>query len=293
MKSPYLSIFASMTALFFSVGQVNAALVAYEDFNYTTSDGSSLTAVGNNEKSGGTGWGSEWQTGVAGVSGIGVSGSNASLYFDQDPALYADGSNHVFATGSRANKRDFSTGVSATSTYATLLVRSFIEESQCGGAQMRMQFYDGLGATGNMRANVGIDGSSLFVSATATGFSPVTGVSQSGLFADNTTYLLAMKRTGSNISAALIPVNGDLSILGAEPTWQVTHTGVTGVTFRSMLLVINGQTTSLRADELRVATTWDDAVAGVIPEPRVYALVFSLLCGAVVLVRRKKRSPQV
>lgn len=248
-----------------------------------------MTAVGNNTNSGGTGWGSQWESSGS-IPGMSVSGSNTSLYFDQNPALISDSSNHIFATGNTANKRDFSTGVSSTTTYFTMLVRSFIDGTQSGGgAQLRAEFYDGLSATGNMRGNVGIDGTSLFASGNTSGYTPATGDSQSGLFSDDTTYLLAMKRTGSAISASLIEANGNLSILDSEPTWQVTHAQTTGVTFQSLRVVLTGTDTALRADELRVASSWSGAVDGLnaIPEPSSFGLILSALSLAVVGARRR------
>lgn len=257
-------IVGSFVALILSFGQVNAALVASEDFNYTTSDGATLTGVTIN---GGIGWANAWQQGVAGVLGIYVSDSNRSLSFSQDPALTTDGSNYVFAATNTANRRNLSTGVSVSggrTLYYTMLVRSFTQPHQtAGGVLMRVGFFDGADASGNMRANVGIDGTSLFAAASSDGYSPSGGVSTSGVFADETTYLLAIKRTGPSISAALIEADGDLSTLDAEPAWQVTQAGSTGVTFNSLRLIINGTNTSLRVDELRVATTWEDAVSGI------------------------------
>ncbi len=277
----------SVAALLFSAANTNAALIAYEGFDYA--GGQSLTAVTEN---GGTGWAAAWEQGVTGVPGIPVSGTGMSLNFSQSPVLINDGSSHIFATGNTANKRDLATGVNMGSStlYATMLIRSFIDDDQSGGGSlMRLEFFDGAGATGNMRGNVGIDNGALFVSAASGGFSPASGDSLSDAFQDETTYLLAMKRTGSGISASLIEADGDLSTLEPEPTsWQVNHDGLTGVTFNSLRLIMNGTDTGLRADELRVATSWDDAVAGMaIPEPGTYAVMMSLLCGGLVFYRRR------
>jgi hypothetical protein len=85
-----------------------------------------------------------------------------------------------------------------------------------GGAQMRLEFYEGKGAERTMRANVGIDGHRLFVSGSTTGYSPETGAGIDNVFEDETTYLLVMKRTATHVFAALIKADGNLPSLAGS-----------------------------------------------------------------------------
>jgi hypothetical protein len=244
------------------IQQVFAAPVAHENFNYGGSV--NLTTETSN---GGSGWTEAWAT--IGVSGLVTSGTGRSLAFGQAPpnGLTFDGSSHAFSDGIKGNKRDWSQAVNLTSQtmYFTALVRVF------GGpnvVDLRAEFFDGAGATGNMRGNVGISNGDLFVHTRTSGYLPTGASVETGLVADETTYLLAMKRTGVGISAALIPANGDLGTLNSEPTWQVTHAGSSGVDLRSMRLNIDGTGGGIRIDELRIATDWRGSVDGLaVPEP--------------------------
>ena len=255
---------AAILSILLSTGSVAIAHIIYDDFNYIHYSGNiSLTSETQNN---GIGWDNAWEhtTQVLGIAI--VEGIASSLYFDQYPQFIFDGSNHVFSNSNRANQRDFAIGVMVSrheTLYASILIRSSIGIGQdSGGAQMRLEFFDQTGAKGRMRANVGIDGHSLFVSGSNTGYSPEAGNSINHVFEDETTYLLVMKRTGQDIFASLIKADGDLNTLANEPAWQVTHRQNTGVNFRSIRFVMNGSTTGLLADELRIATTWNDVVGG-------------------------------
>ena len=277
MKKTYI------IALFLTASPLlHAALISYEGFDYGA--GVNLTTETANN---GTGWTAAWAT--TGVSGLTTSGSGQSLYFDQSPSLTVDGSTHVFSESSKGNERDFTTTVDlATETfYFTALVRDY--EGGAGVAQMRANFFDGAGATGNMRANIGIDGGTLFVDGNTAGYG--VGVTQADAFVTNTTYLLAMKRTGSSIFGALILADGNSATLAAEPVWQVQDNVATGVDLTSIRLLTNSTNASsgagIRIDELSVATDWDSAVAGiVVPEPSSAALIG--LGGLAMILRRRK-----
>jgi hypothetical protein len=281
MKKTYI------IALFLTASPLlHAALISYEDFDY--GGGLNLTTETSNN---GTGWSAAWAT--TGVNGLVTSGNGQSLYFDQSPAFTTDGSTHVFSESSKGNERDFTTTVDlATETfYFTALVRDY--EGGAGVAQMRANFFDGAGATGNMRANIGIDGGTLFVDGDSTGTTGynATGDRLGSAFATNTTYLLAMKRTGSSIFGALILADGNSATLAAEPDWQVRDNVATGVDLTSIRLLTNSTNPNsgagIRIDELRIATDWDNAVAGiVVPEPSSAALIG--LGGLAMILRRRK-----
>jgi hypothetical protein len=272
-KVTSIKVFGAISALLFSASIANASLIAYEDFNYA--GGTSLTTTTINN---GVGWEDAWQT--MGSPGFVVSGLNTSLHFDQSPQLVNDGSSHIFAENSRANDRYFA------STFTPAFYSTMLVTASGTGGQMRMEFYSGA----SMRANVGIDQGSLFVSAASTGYSPASSDSLADAFAANTTYLLAMRRGGANIQAALIEVGGDLSILNSEPTWTVVHAGTTGVAFdRLRLAAVGTGDDTWRFDELRVGTTWASVTDGlqVVPEPSSYALFAALMCLGVVVGRRR------
>ena len=262
-----------------------AALIAHEEFDYGGGVNLTLETANN-----GTGWTAAWAT--TGVNGLVTSGTNKSLDFNQLPGLVTDGSTHVWSESSKGNERDFTTAVDVATQdfYFTALVRAY------GGgasvAQMRANFYDGPGASGNMRANIGIDQGTLFADGNTAGYG--VGDTLAAAFADDTTYLLAMKRTAGSVFGALIPADGLASTLAAEPTWQVQDDVATGVDLISIRLLTNSTNPNsgsggIRIDEIRVATDWDSAVAGlpgVIPEPS--SLLLAGLGGLAMVARRRR-----
>lgn len=266
---------------------VNAALVAYEDFDYAGS--TNLTTTTDNN---GTGWDAAWAT--TEVNGLTTSGSGKSLYFDQSPDLITDGSTHVWSESSKGNERDF-TGVidlASETLYFSALVRGYAGSTTGGAseADLRFEFYDGAGATGNMRANVGITDGTLFASAKDNGYG--AGDTLVNAFVDDTTYLLVMRRDSISVRASLIVADGNAGSIAAQPaSWQVNIAGSSGVDLTSIRFLTNGDNDGgLRVDELRIATDWDSAVNGLIlvPEPSSYALMGGVLALAVVTLRRRK-----
>lgn len=270
---------------FVAVSNLSAAPVAYENFDY--SGGTSLTTTTLNN---GTGWDSAWAT--TGVNGFVTSGTGTSLYFDQTPALISDGSNHVFAETVTGNARDFTGTVDLGSQdlYFTALVRAYAGSTTGGAseADVRFEFWNGAGALGAMRGNVGITNGSLFTSGASSGYG--VGDTAASVFADDTTYLLAMKRTGAGIFASLILADGNIGSLTEPVSWQVSESALTGTALTSLRFLAGGDGDGgIRVDELRIATDWDSAVSGiVIPEPSTYALLGGLLALGSVMMRRRK-----
>ena len=265
----------------------NAALVAYEDFDYA--GGTNLTLSNDNN---GTGWDAAWAT--TGVSGLRTSGSGKSLYFDQGSnGLETDGSTHVWSESSKGNERDFTGTVSLNSEvlYFTALVRGYSSATSGGAteADLRFTFHTGTGASGSMRGNVGITNGTLFAAAATDGYG--SGDTEANAFLDDTTYLLAMRRDSTSIRASLIAADGDASSFASQPgTWQVNQAGATGAGLTSIRFLTNGDGDGgLRVDEMRIATDWDSAVNGlIVPEPSSYALLAGLLALTSVMIRRRK-----
>lgn len=284
------SLAAASFAYLLTAGNVSAALIAYEDFDY--SGGTNLTTTTLNN---GTGWDDAWQNTGAGVLGLLASGSGQSLYFDQTPSLVSDGSTHIFSEGNRGNKRDFTGSVSLGSQdlYASVLLRGFAGDTTDGAsdADFRLQFHAGAGATGNMRANAGISNGTLFADGTAGGYLPDGSDQAASGFVDDVTYLFVMKRTNQTIFASLIEADGNPATLAAEPvSWQVSDTLASGVSLTSLRFLSSGDNDGgLRFDELRIATDWDSAVGGLaIPEPGAYALFGGVLALGAVAMRRRR-----
>jgi hypothetical protein len=253
-----------------AAGSAQAVLVAYEDFDYD--GGQSLTSVTNNN---GTGWTAAWES--PGIPGMSTSSSGKSLYFGQTPDLITDGSTHVWSESNKGNDRDFNTAIDLASQtmYFTVLFRTY-GTGAASTVDMRAEFYDGASATGNMRANVGISDGGLFAEATTSGYFTSGDNVLADAVADDTTYLLAMKRTGSAISASLITADGDADTLASEPvTWQVSEAGASGVDLTSIKFIMAGsENNGLLVDEMRIATDWDSAVNGmVIPEPATIGML--------------------
>lgn len=240
----------------------------YDTFSYT--GGGYLKH--NSPEVSGQNWDGGWD-GPAGESWR-ISGTGQSLFFNQGTGtgLATDGTAHIWCEDQVENYRNLDTAISASTTYCTMLVRAYdsrpYDPDNTGTAadvvKFRIQFYDGTDASGNMRLNAGITQGTLFVGASSSGYG--VGDTQSGLFEDDKTYLLAMKRTGSAVYASLIEADGDPTTFDSEPTWQVTEVGATGVSFQSINLFGNNtdpdNNRGIRVDELRIADNWADAVAG-------------------------------
>lgn len=287
------SLAAASFAYLLTAGNVSAAPIAYEDFDY--SGGTNLTTTTLNN---GTGWVDAWQNTGPSVPGLIASGSGQSLYFGQTPSLFSDGSTHIFSEGNRGNERDFTSSVSLGSQdlYASVLLRGFAGDETGGAseADFRLEFWTGAGASGNMRANVGISDGTLYVDAQDTGYLPTGSDQAAGAFVDDVTYLLVMKRTGGiggTIFASLIEADGNPATLAAEPvSWQVSDSVDSGVTLTSLRFLSSGDNDGgLRFDELRIATDWDSAVGGLaIPDPGAYALFGGVLALGAVAMRRRR-----
>lgn len=249
-------------------------LVAYEDFDYA--GGASLTAEATN---GGTGWAADWKAATGVAASHTTSGTCKSLHFGQSPDLVAGNGTHVWTESEKGNQRDYSSAIDLTteSLYLTALVRAYAGTSSGGAseADLRFELFDGAGATGNMRANVGISDGTLFASAATDGY--LAGDTNANAFADNTTYLMVMKRDGNGIHASLIEADGLYSTLESEPvSWQVTESGATGADLKSIRMLTDGDGDGgLRVDELRIATSWSTAIGSLVVLPSTNELIAS------------------
>jgi hypothetical protein len=248
-----------------------AADVIYDSFNYPSGGYLKHQSTGGQNWKDSGGW-----DGTSGESWR-ISGTGKSLFYGQGSGLglVIDNTKHIWCESQVDNYRDFFSPIAASSTYCTMLVRAYdsrpYDPDNTGTAadvlKFRIEFYDGTDATGNMRMNVGINQGTLFANTNSTGYAPSGSATSAGAFEDDKTYLLAMKRTGSDVFASLIEADGNPATLDSEPTWQINDAGLTGVNFQSMRLFGDNTDPSnfrgIRVDELRIADSWEDAVEGI------------------------------
>lgn len=250
-----------------------ASGVVYDSFSYPS--GGYLkhqTTGGQNWKDSG-GW-----DGTSGQSWR-ITGTGRGLFYNQGMGLglVADGTKHIWCESQVDNYRAFFSPIAASTTYCTMLVRAYdsrpYDPDSTGGTaadvvRFRIEFWTGTDATGNMRMNVGINQGTLFANTNSTGYAPLGSAKSAGAFEDDKTYLLAMKRTGTDVFASLIEADGKPDTIDSEPTWQINDAGSTGVNFQSMRLFGNNTDPNnyrgIRVDELRIADNWSDAVDGII-----------------------------
>ncbi len=232
---------------------VHASPIASESFGYRP--GTPLT---DGRAGGGSGWAGGWQS--ADGMEIYMAGEQASLWFGNTPAYNQDGTGHMRGRRSDCAIRDWSTPVDLQTSdlYFSALIRISEPDSNC-----RLEFYDGSGASGNMRMNVGLndydgDGNvDLFVDADDSSY-PVGATSNTATISTDATYLLVGKRDRHSVSASLLPAN---AVAPLEPTvWDVTQSNSSDAVFQSLKFTVS--TNDVRFDELCIATNFAEAVAG-------------------------------
>jgi hypothetical protein len=232
---------------------VHASPIASEPFNYPPG-----TQLNDGMASGGSGWAGDWQS--ADGKDIYMAGEQASLWFGNTPAYNQDGTGHMRGRTSDYAIRDWSTPVDLQSSdlYFSALIRISEPDSNC-----RLEFYDGAGASGNMRMNVGLndydgDGNvDLYIDADDPSY-PVGATSNTVTINTDATYLLVGKRDRENVSASLFSVKATVP---SEPTvWGVSQSNSSGVVFQSLKFTVS--TSDVRLDDLCIATNFGEAVAG-------------------------------
>ena len=236
-----------------SAALLQAAPIASESFDYPL--GTELTGGRAN---GGIGWAGGWES--TDGKEIRMDGGQHSLWFGNAPGFNQDGTGHIRCGNSQFAIRDWSTPVDLQTSdlYFAALIRVSGTDARC-----RVEFYDGAGASGNMRMNVGLndtdgDGNvDLFVDASV-GSYPAGAATNTPWIYQDTTYLLVAKRDRHGVSASLIP--GDATAPTEPIVWDVSQSGTSGVDLQSMKLTISTET--VRFDELSIATTFAEAVAG-------------------------------
>jgi len=276
MRTKSLFSVIILSVFSFLAPQSQAALLAYESFNYSSGN---LTG-----QSGGTGWGANWSGG-----GTNITFQTGSLDQVNGSPVTTAGNKAVFQTAT-ASTRTLNTtlGADGTTAYFSLLMR-----------------YDGTSNTGN---NNQLDSWGAFTIRNSANTSEIafgndytnivvgqgggsSNKTLGGTFVGNTTYHMVLK---VNFNAG-----NDTFSLFVNPT--AGSEGAPALTFNNydlgnsvnLIGITNGPSTPVGAnwqfDEMRVATTWGDIVA--IPEPSTYALLGAGM-GLLWLVRRKAR-PQV
>ena len=266
-----------------SAATTQAALIAYENFDYATS----TPIAGLN---GGTGWAGAWTT--SGTS-LGTAIADESLWFGQDPVRIIDGTAHVGLNNANgySNSRDLGTAIplSSETLYFAMLFR--VDGSTAASITASFQRNDGLA-----RGTVRVDDGNLLVDASTDGF--VSGAG--GLYTTAQNYLLVAKRVGTadggGIFASVILGDENPPTLASEPvSWQVSEVGLSGIDVARMTLSIDGGGSVTRLDEIRIATDWDSAVAGLVepaavPEPATMCALGLAVAGLGGYVRKRRKA---
>jgi hypothetical protein len=230
-----------------------SAPVASESFGYPPG-----TALIGGSANGGSGWTGGWQS--VDSKEMRVAGEQESLWFGNTPAFNQDGTGHIKGGTSEFTTRDWSSPVDIDTTdlYFAALIR--VAETN---TQTRFEFYDTAGATGYMRMNVGLsdynaDGNPDLFIHTTEGSYPAGAAFDTAWVDEDTTYLLVAKREKTGVSASLFLGNASSPV---EPAvWDVSMAGQSGVDLQSLKFA--SSTGAVRIDELSIATSFAEAVAG-------------------------------
>ena len=192
--------------------------------------------------------------------------------------------------GGQASKRSFTP---VNLEYETLYFAVLLRSISGAGNHARFLFTD---EAGTVRLNVGLaddpadgDGQvNLFVHATEGGYDGVDYGPNISTTSQN--YMLVAKRDDNGVSASILLGDGTPP---QEPlSWDLHRKGLSSLTLERVTLAVS--TPTLRLDELRIATSWEDLVAELpyedIPEPSAFTLLLGLVGFGTVQLRRRGRS---
>ena len=273
-----------LPALLLSTPLACATLTIYEPFGYTP--GGTLA-----NQNGGTGFSGAWP---AGATNHTLSAANTSLSYPTASPLTGQGAHLSIGTttGGITASRGLAAGaqVNLATAGVGLYASALISIGEIGQTTS-VQFSNG----SNIRFSYGINAAGNFFSSVDPGAGGQVATINT-VAAINTTYLVvAYIRTNTgpgNPPNDEVFVNfyapGDTIVApGSDTAWQARASGNSGLNLDVMRIAANNPsaTTTLRMDEIRVGTTFQD-VTGVVPEPGTVAL--SGLALALGLVRRRR-----
>jgi len=270
MKKPILCIAVYLTTLAFNTPNSQAALIAYEGFNYAYQTGLSGQTGGTNWSAG---WaaGGTWRTNQPSFGEISTGLTYTGLTTVGNAARNENNGNEAF--------RSFA-AQAATGTY---WMSFLMQKDGTAVNSFGISLFDG----GTERNFMGNAGSSLFGVAGAGAVNSATTVT--------TTPTLFVARYNMDTGTAHFWLNSDLSLM--TPTDASAFNGSGGTSFtaftfdRVRLGKFSGDNSGY-LDEFRLGTTAEDVGFAPIPEPSVMALLGLSALGYAAMFRRRNRKAQ-
>jgi hypothetical protein len=276
----------TLTALTLGALSAGAGIIAYESFDYITGAASSVNTVGAsitdanaNSMNGGYGWTDTWQDYRAFGTGIGNVLSGSFGFSDGSNSVVSDG-NSFQLSSFRGIARQVGGGSLASGTYYF----SFVLNRNADDTNETF-----IRLTGSLNQNdrlltlkqQGTDQLQYRIGGGAS-------VSIGTLAAQNNFVMAKFDYDGSaNLSNLSIWLNPTDLTTEANNTALVSGLSGSGSSIGYVLLQRDGGGNSARLDEIRLATSWSDAVTAV-PEPATYAALLGALALGGVLWRRRR-----
>ena len=270
--------FAVATLLAVSLSQGNAALTAYEGFNYGTHDNTTKFLRDANNHNGGSGWAGEWKEEVG--NGIRLDVSETTQTYPAGTDLVGIGGRIENDGSAGTSRRQLSSSLGSTSYFSALINWST-------GADFSIK----LGNTTHVRwtpLSVNTSGE------LRTGGDDVSGPNYGLTTGDvqltaGTDYLVVGRRTSSGsdrtVVVSVFEVGSPGTFLTEPVSWDLSTTFSSGVALSHLDVEAENGNTSV-IDEIRFGDSYADVVGVLVPEPG--SLVLFGLGGLSLLFRRRR-----